>query len=384
MTTSIYLDNNATTPVDSRVVAAMLPWLAGAFGNPSSIHAAGQRARGALEAAREETAASLGCSPREIVFTSGGTEADHLAVQGAFLSRGATGLVAIGATEHPAVVAAARALEARGAAVRILPVDENGVVSLDALDTALAEGARLVSVMWANNETGVLAPLEAIAARCRAAGALFHCDAVQAAGKVVIDLRQVTIDLLSISAHKFHGPKGAGALFVRRGVALAAQQPGGHQERGWRGGTENVAGAVGLGRALSLALAELPEADSRQLAFRQRFIKAALAAGGHLNGANAARLSNTLSVSWAGLSGEALVIALDLAGIATSSGSACAAGSTEPSPVLAAMGVAPALAKGALRISLSRMTTEEEVVLTEQVLPEVVARLQAPGRKSPA
>ena len=372
MASSAYLDCNATTPVDRRVLDAMLPALTGEFGNPSSVHAAGQRARALLEDAREELGQALGCEGRELVFTSGGTEANNLAVRGAAEGRA----VAVGATEHPSVVEAARR---RGTEVVVLPVDERGVISLDALDAALSAGVGLVSVMWANNETGVVAPVAELVERCRRAGALLHVDAVQALGKLPVDLHALGADFASVSAHKVHGPKGAGALYARRGVKLEAQSAGGGQERGRRGGTENVAGALGLARAATLAVAALAESGPRVRALRDRLEALALALPEtRVNGAGAERLPGTLNVSFRGVEGEALLAALDLAGVAASSGSACHAGSVEPSPVLAAMGVPPEWARGAVRFSLSRTTTGDEVAHAERALFVAVAALRRP------
>jgi cysteine desulfurase len=374
-----YLDANATTPLDPRVREAMLPYLSDEFGNASSVHRWGQRARAAVDEARERVARALGCEPAEIVFTSGGTEADNLAVKGAFLAlRERGGGIVVSAVEHPAVLEAAGALRPLGARITVTPVRGDGTLDLEALARACAEpGTVLVSAMWANNETGVLFPVDEVARIAHANGALYHCDAVQAAGKVALDVRACGADLVSVSAHKIHGPKGAGALYVRRGVKLSPLFSGGHQERGRRGGTENVAALVGFAAALDLAVLE-----ERVRAMRDRLERALveLVPGARVNGAGAPRAGNTLNLCFEGVEGEALLAALDLEGIAASSGSACSSGSLEPSPVLLAMGVPREIARGALRLSLSRMTTDAEVDYAVATIPRVLERLR--GRRA--
>ena len=359
---SIYLDANATTPLHREVMAELMPALTGHFANPSSVHKPGQDARALVDAARERCARALKCAPGEIIFTSGGTESDALAILG-----GKPRKLVTTAVEHPAVLApCAQALEC----VRV-PVSSAGELDLEALRRALP-GASLCSAMAANNETGVVFPLPKIAALCREAGVPLHVDAVQAAGKLALDFPW---DLISISAHKIEGPKGAGLLGVRRGIKVAALQAGGHQERGRRGGTENVAGIVGLGSALERAVRGQPERESRLRALRDRLEAAARAIpGARVAGAGVERVCNTLNVAFSGCDGETLLAALDLEGISVSTGSACSSGSLEPSPVLLAMGYPPDLAGGALRFSLWSGNTAEEIDRVCAILPGIVAR----------
>ncbi len=359
---AVYLDANATTPLDAAVLAEMTPALTGFFANPSSVHKPGQQARALVDAARERCARALGCAPREITFTSGGTEADALAILGTRPRR-----VVTTAVEHPAVLGPSGAAPA---CVRV-PVLPSGELDLDALRQALP-GASLCSVMAVNNETGVVFPLREVAALCREAGVPLHVDAVQAAGKMPLDFPW---DLISLSAHKIEGPKGAGLLAVRGALKVSALQAGGHQERGRRGGTENVAGIVGLGAALERAAASQPARAARLGPLRDRLEGAAREIpGARVAGASASRVYNTLNVAFAGCEGETLLAALDLQGIAVSTGSACSAGSVEPSPVLLAMGYSRELARGALRFSLWSGNTEEEIARVCAVLPAVVAR----------
>jgi cysteine desulfurase len=366
---SIYLDANATTPLSREVMAEMMPALAEHFANPSSVHKPGQDARALVDAARERCARAIGCAPGEIVFTSGGTESDALALLG-----GRPPKVVTTAVEHPAVLAACAVAPE---CVRV-PVSDSGALDLAALRGAL-EGASICSVMAANNETGVIFPLREVAALCREAGVPLHVDAVQAAGKMALDFPW---DLLSISAHKIEGPKGAGLLAVRRGVKVAAVQAGGHQEKGRRGGTENVAGIVGLAAALERAVRAQPERETRLRALLEKLEAAAAAIpGARVAGAGASRVCNTLNVAFEGCDGETLLAALDLEGISVSTGSACSSGSLEPSPVLLAMGYDPALARGAVRFSLWSGNTEGEIDRVCSVLPRIVARARGPGRR---
>jgi cysteine desulfurase len=359
--TAVYLDANATTPLSREVMAEMMPALADFFANPSSVHKPGQDARSLVDTARERCARALGCSPREIIFTSGGTESDALAILGLRPRK-----VVTTAVEHPAVL---------GACSRVpecvqVPVLASGELDLDALRLALP-GASLCSVMAANNETGVISPLREVAALCRSEGVPLHVDAVQAAGKMPLDFPW---DLISISAHKIEGPKGAGLLAVR-GVKLEALQQGGHQEQGRRGGTENVAGIVGMGAALERAAKTQPASELRLRALRDRLEAAAREIpGAEVAGANAPRVFNTLNVAFPGCDGETLLAALDMEGIAVSTGSACSSGSLEPSPVLLAMGYPKDLARGAVRFSLWSGTTEAEIDRVCSALPEIVRR----------
>jgi cysteine desulfurase len=373
----IYLDANATTPLDPAVMAAMMPALREVFANPSSVHKPGQDARALLDRAREQCGAALDCDPREIVFTSGGTEADALAVRGLGRRK-----VVTTAVEHPALLGACAELERAGAQVVRVPVERAGRLDLDALDAALP-GADLCCAMAANNETGVVFPLARIGELCRKHRVPFHTDAVQAVGKMPVSIRELPVDLVSCSAHKIGGPKGAGLLWVRRGIQLAPVQVGGHQERGRRAGTENVAGIVGLGEAVARATAGLATEVPRLSALRDRLETAARQIpGSRVAGDGAERVCNTLNVAFEGCDGETLLVALDLAGVAVSTGSACSSGSLEPSPVLLAMGYPPALARGAVRFSLWRGTTAGEIEEVCRLLPEVVARTCArPDRR---
>jgi cysteine desulfurase len=356
----IYLDANATTPLSREVMAQMTPALAEFFANPSSVHKPGQDARSLVDAAREQCARALGCGTREIIFTSGGTEADALAVLGMRPRK-----VVTTAVEHPAVMGACASVPE----CVLVPVFGSGELDLDALRLALP-GASLCSVMAANNETGVIFPIASIAAICRDSGVPLHVDAVQAAGKIPLDFPW---DLLSLSAHKISGPKGAGLLAARQ--KISAIQSGGHQERGRRAGTENVAGIVGMGAAFERADAQRPATEPRLRALRDRLESAAREIpGARIAGAGVPRICNTLNVAFEGCDGETLLAALDLEGIAVSTGSACSSGSLEPSPVLLAMGYPPSLARGAIRFSLWSGNSEEEIARVCAVLPQVVAR----------
>lgn len=357
-----YFDHNATTPIAPEVLAVLQQVQAEVWGNPSSIHTAGQRARQTVEAARVQVAALLGCDPKEIVFTSGGTESDNLAVLGA-----PRGHVVTTAMEHPAILAASRHQES----CTVVPVDGRGVVDPEEIRRALRPETTLISVMHANNETGVVQPLAGIAAIAREAGVLFHSDGVQAAKKVATDVRALGVDLYSLTAHKFAGPKGAGALYVRDGVKLEARQFGGRHERERRAGTENVAGIAALGAAAALAPMDCG-------ALRDRLEQGLLARipDAVVNGAGAERTPNTTNVRFAGLEGEALVIALDLAGFAVSSGAACSSGAVTPSHVLTAMGLSTAEARASIRFSLGRTNTEEQVDALIGAVEKAVARLR--------
>ncbi len=374
----IYLDHNATTPLDRRVFEAMRPWLEGDFGNASSLHWFGQRARAAVEDARAHVAALVGAAPAEIVFTSGGTEADNLALRGVAAAAGPRRRkILVSAVEHPAVLNTAKALLALGFTTEVVRVTPEGRLDLDDLRERLDEEAALVSVMLANNETGVLQPVAEAAALARAKGALMHCDAVQAAGKVGVDVGALGCDLLSLSAHKIYGPQGVGALYVRRGTPMQALLRGGSQERNRRAGTENVAGAVGLGRATELARAELDHEPARLAALRDRLEPRLLAIPDARVNGGGARLPNTTNVSFGTVDAVPLLMALDLAGVAVSTGAACAAGAAEPSHVLLAMGMAPDHVQASLRFSLGRGTTEEGVDRAALAVGQAVERLQS-------
>jgi cysteine desulfurase len=376
----IYLDYNATTPVDTAVLDAMLPYFADNFGNASSIHSPGQRARGAVDAARASVAALLGAKPSEIVFTSGGTEADNLALFGVVAASQETRKhIITTAIEHHAVLNTVQALEKSGVEVTYIPVGREGVVDPDAVRGALRPETILISVMYANNELGTIQPIEEIGRIAATAEVLFHCDAVQAAGKLPLDVNRLGVDLLSISAHKIYGPKGAGALYGRSGTPLEPQFYGGHHERDRRPGTENVPGIVGLGKAAELARKNLQTDCARITTLRNRLEDALLAACGEarVNGDRARRVSNTSNISFHAAGGEALVIALDLQGIACSTGAACSSGAVGPSHVLLAIGLSPDEARSSLRLSLGRTTTAEEIDLAIAAIPRAVERLRA-------
>jgi cysteine desulfurase len=378
----VYLDHAATTPVRPEVLEAMLPYLTEqTFGNPSSAHRFGRAARAGIEQARREVAAGVGAEPNQVIFTSGGTEADNLSVLGAALAardRGARMAVAVSATEHKAVLAAAHAVCHLGGSEHILPVDATGRVELDALDQALAEGPAVVSVMWVNNEVGTVQPVGEIAARCQAAGVTFHTDAVQAFGKLPVSIHDLPCTLLTLSGHKLGAPKGIGALVVRDRKAIEAIIHGGGQQYGLRPGTENVAGAVALGRAVTLAAQEQGHEAERLEALRNTLAErlAAAVADVHVNGREGARAPHVLNLSVAGADSEALLMHLDLAGVAASSGSACTTGAVEPSHVLVAMGVPRELALGAIRFSLGRESTAADVDRVVEVMPAVVAKVR--------
>ena len=383
----IYMDANATTPVLPQVLEAMRPFWTEEFGNASSIHQRGQHARAAVDRARESVAALLNCRAAEVVFTSGGTESDNMALFGV-VSPG-DHLIAT-AIEHHAVLHAAEELEARGVEVTFLPCTGEGLVEVSALEAALRPNTKLVSVMLANNETGVIQPVRELADRAHAAGALFHTDAIQAAGKLPLDVKALGCDMLSISGHKMYAPQGTGALFVRRNVRLRSMFFGGLHERGRRPGTENVAGIVGLGKASEIATDWLAANGAWELAaLRDRLERGILAAVGEfpgeqhsraweagVNGGGAARVANTSNLFFDHVEAEALVIALDLKGLAVSGGSACQSGATEPSHVLTAMGLSDARARSSVRFSLSRLTTGDEVEAVVKMLPAAVARLR--------
>ena len=376
---TIYLDHAATTPLRREVLDAMMPYLTDVYGNPSSAHAAGRAARAGLDDAHEQVATRLHAEPREIVFTSGGTEANNLAIKGAAWAGKARGhRIVTSAIEHHAVGHAMRYLEKFGFEVVELPVDRYGRVDPDQVDAALTDRTVLVSIMLANNEVGTIQPVADIARRVRARrGVLFHVDAVQAAPYVDIDVGALDADLISLGAHKFEGPKGVGALFVRHGTHLLAQQHGGTQERHRRAGTENVAGAVGLAAAYELSCAERPVTVARLRRARQRLQRAILAVPGtELTGHPTERLPGLLSIIARGTDGASVALSLDLEGIAASVGSACTTGSTEVSHVLTAMGYPEDEARGALRLSLGRTTTDEELATAEAVVPRVVASMQ--------
>jgi cysteine desulfurase len=374
-----YLDHAATTPVRAEAREAMRPYLDDVFGNPSSAHRFGRAARAGLEQARREIADAIGCEPSQVIFTSGGTEADNLAIIGAALAAGARGrprCVAVSAIEHKAILAAAHTVARLGGEEIILPVDPDGVVSLDALDAALARSPAIVSVMWVNNEVGVVQPMAAIAARCATAGVPLHTDGVQAFGKVALDLSQIPVALFTLSGHKLGAPKGIGALIVRDRGLVESIIHGGGQQYGIRPGTENVSGAVALGCAARLAAAEQATEAPRLAALRDRLEALLLGDVPDLTvvGASGSRAPHILTVAVAGADSETLLMHLDMQGVAASGGSACSTGAVEPSHVLCAMGVPRELALGQLRFSFGHESTPVDVERVATVLPKVVRR----------
>lgn len=387
---AIYLDYNATTPVDPAVREAMLPFLGENFGNAGSVHSAGQRARAAVDAARESVAALIGAKPSEIVFTSGGTEADNLALFGTIAaSQKPRKHIITTAIEHHAILHSCEELERQGVDVTVVGVghgpESQGVVDPAEIRRALRPETVLITVMHANNELGTLQPIEEIARIAAEARVRFHCDAVQSAGKVPLDVNRLGVDLLSISAHKFCGPKGVGALFVRAGTPLAPRAFGGHAERDRRPGTENVPGIVAIGKAAELARKLLADDAARIGPLRDRLESALLERipNAHVNGDRSRRVPNTTNVSFAGAGGEALLISLDLQGIECSTGAACSSGSTEPSHVLLASGLSRDDARSSLRFSLGRPTKAAEIDRAIAIIPGVVERIRSLSPKVP-
>ena len=377
----IYLDNAATTACAPEVVEAMLPYFTQTFGNASSVHAFGRESRRAIETARRQVARALNAAaPQEIVFTAGGSESDNWAIKGAAFARADRGRhIITSAIEHHAVLHTCQWLEKQGFEVTCLPVDAEGKVSVEHVERALRPDTVLVSVMTANNEIGTLQPVAQIGRLCRERGVLFHTDAVQAVGAIPVDVQAMHADLLSLSAHKFHGPKGVGALYVRKGVRLDNLVHGGAQERGLRAGTENLAGIVGLGKAIEMATAHLEDNAAHMTRLRDRLIAGIMerVPEVRLNGHPTDRLPNNCSLSFQGVEGEALLLRLDLAGIAGSSGSACTSGTLDPSHVLLAIGLPVAMAHGSLRLTLGADTTEEDIDAVLERLPPIVADLRS-------
>jgi cysteine desulfurase len=378
----VYLDFNATTPVDPHVLDAMLPYFSDGFANASSIHTPGQSARAAVETAREQVAALIGARPQEIVFTSGGTESDNHAIFGIVESAESgprqkhvitTGI------EHEAVLNACQSLETKGVAVTYLPVNRDGLINLEALRAAIRPETVLITVMHANNELGTLQPLEEIGRIAAKADIYFHTDAVQSVGKIPVDVDSLQLDLLSLSGHKFYAPKGIGALYIRGGTRLRQLLYGGHHQRGLRPGTENVAGIVGIGKAAEIARVSLNEDAQRISKLRDTLEQALLARVPHsrINSGAAPRTPNTSNILFPGIEGEALLIALDLKGLACSTGAACSSGAVEPSHVLTAIGLAPEDARASLRFSIGRSTSVEAIDFALRIVPAAVAQLRA-------
>jgi len=377
--TRVYLDNNATTRVDARVVEKMLPYFSDEFGNASSTHVFGSEVAEAVRAARRSVQALLGAAhDHEIVFTSGGTEADNAAIMAGLSAVEGRDEIVTSAVEHPAILSVIEHLQARGVKAHIIGVDSCGRLDMEAFRKALGPKTALVSIMWANNETGTLFPVKEFAELAHEAGALFHTDAVQAAGKTPIELKSTKIDFLSLSAHKIHGPKGIGALYVRKGTKFTPLIRGGHQERTRRGGTENTPGIIGFGAAAEIVLTALAEEASKVGALRDRLERRILEEIGEcvVSGDLENRLPNTANIAFFDIEGEAVLSHLNRAGVAASTGSACTAGSNEPSHVLRAMDVPPRALNGAIRFSLSRDNCEADVDRVMEVLPGVVAKLR--------
>ncbi len=376
----IYLDNAATTAVSPEVLEAMTPYFCQVYGNPSSIHSTGRDARRAVDAARKQVAAAIGATAPEIYFTAGGSESDNWAIKGtAFAKRSKGNHIITSAIEHHAVLHTCKWLEKQGFEVTYLPVDEFGRVSPSDVEKAITDKTILISIMAANNEIGTLEPIAEIGRIAHEHGVLFHTDAVQAVGAIPLDVNAMNIDMLSMSGHKFHGPKGIGALYIRKGVRIDTFMHGGAQERGQRAGTENLAGIVGIGKAIELATAHLEENAARMIRLRDRLIDGILTSipDVRLNGHRTERLPNNVNVSIRYIEGEAMLLRLDLAGIAGSSGSACTSGSLDPSHVLLAIGLPHEIAHGSLRLTLGTDSTDEDVDEVLKVLPKIVSDLRA-------
>jgi cysteine desulfurase len=377
----VYLDHNATTPVDPEVVAAMQPYLTGGFGNASSVHSFGREAKLALIDAREQIATFIGAKPDELYFTSGGTESDNIAVLGtAYHLRARKPHLIVGATEHHAVLEPAEHLHEHDVfALDILPVDGQGFADPEKLDALLTNKTALVSVMQANNETGTIQDIASLAACARAKGALFHTDAVQAIGKIKVDVGELGVDMLSLTGHKIYGPKGTGALFIREGVKIAPLFYGGSHEKKRRPGTENVAGAVGLAKTLEIAGRRMDTDTARLTELSDWLIEKITTdiPDCYFNGPRDRRVPQTVNLSFPGAEGESIVVSLDIKGVAVSSGSACTSGATEPSHVLRAMGIDGLRGQGAVRISLGRSTTREQLEYVLEVLPPIIERLRS-------
>ncbi len=377
----IYLDHNATTPVDPEVVDAMLPYLTRYFGNASSVHQFGRDAKVALENAREQIAAFINCQPSELYFTSGGTESDNIAVLGTARHRQSRrDHLVVGAAEHHAVIEPAEHLhENEGFALDLLPVDAEGFSSAEKLRGLVTEKTAIVSVMHANNETGVLQDIRSLADAAHEKGALFHTDAVQSTGKVAVDVKALDVDMLSLTGHKIYGPKGAGALFIRQGIKVQPLFYGGSHEKKRRPGTENVAGVVGLAKALEIAGKRRESDFNNHVELADYFIDSIIERipDVQLNGPRRNRLPHTMNLSFTGVEGESIILSLDMEGVAVASGSACTSGAIDPSHVLTAMGIPPVTALGAIRFSMGRSTTREQLDYVIEKLPPIIERLRA-------
>lgn len=379
MNKRIYVDNAATTKVDPAVLEAMTPYFSGVFGNPSSIYAEGREARKAVEHAREQVAVAIGAEPKEIFFTGSGSEADNWAIRSAAMALKQKGNhIITSAVEHHAVLHTCQALEKEGFEVTYLPVDRYGLLSAEDVKNAIKDTTILITIMFANNEIGTIMPIAEIGSIARQAGVLFHTDAVQAVGMVPIDVKAMNIDMLSLTAHKFHGPKGSGALFVRKGVRLVPLINGGAQERGRRAGTENVPGIIGLGKAIELATADIPGKQQKLSKLRDAYIQKVLDTVPYawLNGHPTQRLAGNANISFEFIEGEGLLLSLDMKGISASSGSACTSGSLDPSHVLLAIGLKHEEAHGSLRTTFDLDNTMEDVDYMVASIGEIVERLR--------
>ncbi len=374
----IYLDNNATTQIDEEVLGAMMPYLTLYYGNPSSMHTFGGQVGKAVKTAREQVASLLGAEASEIIFTSCGTEGDNAAIRAALTAQPNKRHIVTTEVEHPAVLNLCRHLEKQGYTVTYLGVDSQGRLDLDEVQASLTGNTALVSIMYANNETGVVFPVEEVGQMAKEYGALFHVDAVQAVGKIPLDMSSSTIDMLTVSGHKIHAPKGIGALYVRKGTRFRPLMVGGHQERGRRAGTENVPGIVALGKAAELAQSHLTNiAHEQQLRDYLETSILTLIPDTVVNGNTIKRLPNTTNIGFKYIEGEAILLSMNQYGICASSGSACTSGSLEPSHVLRAMGLPYTVLHGSIRFSLSRYTTQDEIERVIEILPETIARLRA-------
>ena len=386
MNNVIYMDNAATTATRPEVLEAMLPFFTQTFGNPSSIHGVGREARKAVEAARKQVADAIGAESREVYFSAGGSESDNWAIRLGCAAMEKKGKhIITSAIEHHAVLHTCEAMEKEGYRVTYLPVDEYGQVSVADVENAICDDTALITIMMANNEIGTLQPIKEIAEIAKAKGVLFHTDAVQAIGAIPVDVKELGVDMLSMSGHKFHGPKGIGALYVRKGIKMSNLIHGGAQERGFRAGTENLPAIVGIGKAIELAVAELPAYAAKMTKLRDRLIDGLTERIPEirLNGHRTQRLPGNVNISIRYLEGESILMRLDLAGIEASSGSACTSGSLDPSHVLLAIGLPHEIAHGSLRLSLGMENTEEEVETVLDKLPGIVANLRAMSPLTP-
>ncbi len=376
---NVYFDNSATTKTDERVIEAMMPYITENYGNPSSIYKIGRENRKAVEEAREQVAKALNCEPNEIYFTNGGSESDNTAIRGiAYAYKNKGNHIITSKIEHPAVLETCKQLEKEGFEVSYIGVDENGIIKLDELKNAIKPTTTLISIMFANNEIGTIEPIEEIGKIAKENNIFFHTDAVQAVGNVRIDVKKLNIDALSMSGHKFYGPKGIGALYVKKGIKFEKLINGGHQERNKRAGTENVAGIVGLGKAIELAYQELDEHNKKIKELRDYYVEQVKAKIPYIriNGDETKRLPGNSNISFRFIEGEGLLLNLDLKGICASSGSACTSGSLDPSHVLLAIGLPHEIAHGSLRISIGKYNTKEEVDYLVENLVEIIGRLR--------